>query len=272
MMFSGLYAGKVMHTRFKPRRHRLGYKVFSLLLDLDELETLDKELRLFSFNRAGLLSFHEADHGDGGNLREWVAQQLKAKGIDADGSVRMLCYPRMLGYVFNPLTVYFCHDRDGALKAIIHEVHNTYHERHAYVLRVNGVEQGRVHQTCEKALFVSPFVPMACNYAFDILPPDESIEVVIRERDAEGPLLVASFAGKRELLTDKALLGAILRHPLMTLKVTLGIHYEAIKLLLKGLRLYPHTPRRSAPHHTARDRKEHPIGQVAQELHRQSHS
>lgn len=269
MIRSCLYAGQVMHARFKPKRHRLSYKVFCLLLDLDELEVL--KLRFLRINRGGLLSFREADHGDGGKLRDWVRRQLEAHGIDADGPVQMLCYPRMLGYVFNPLTVYFCHNRAGVLKGIIHEVHNTYHERHAYVLPVDTFDEGRVQQACAKDFFVSPFVPMDCGYAFSILPPDEKIEVVIREHDAEGPLLVASFSGKREALTDSALFRAILKHPLMTVKVTLGIHWEAIKLLLKGLRVYPHSAPPSAGDHTAGDGEEHGVGQVTQELHRKSH-
>ncbi|MGH8483171.1 MAG: DUF1365 domain-containing protein, partial [Pseudomonas sp.] len=118
MSASAIYTGRVVHQRLRPKRHRLRYRVFSLLLDLDELPSLS--LRWLKVNRPGLLSFREADHGDGGPLRPWVAAQLAEAGMVADGPVRMLCYPRMLGYVFNPLTVYFCHGRDGALAAIIY--------------------------------------------------------------------------------------------------------------------------------------------------------
>lgn len=238
MSASALYTGRVVHTRIKPKRHRLSYRVFSLLLDLDDLPN---GLKLLGINRPGLLSFREKDHGDGGDLRDWVRRQLAGAGIDADGPVRMLCYPRLLGYVFNPLTVYFCHDREGRLAGIIHEVHNTHHERHTYVLPVDDVVDGRVRQHCAKTFFVSPFVPMECLYTFTILPPGEKIEIAIHERDAEGPLLAASFSGDREPLTDRNILRAVLAHPLMTLKVTVGIHVEAVKLLLKGLRVYPHT-------------------------------
>jgi DUF1365 family protein len=148
----------------------------------------------------------------------------------------------MFGYVFNPLTVYFCHHGDGRLAAILYEVHNTHHERHAYVLPAAGEAGERVRHACAKAFFVSPFVPMNCTYDFNIAPPGERVQIAISEADGEGPLLTASFAGARSELTDAGLARALLRHPLMTLKVTLGIHWEAVKLLAKGLRVYRHTP------------------------------
>lgn len=240
MTTSGIYTGIVAHKRLRPRRHKLRYRVFALLLDLDELPGLS--LRLLGINRGGLLSFHEKDHGDGGPLRPWVAARLAEAGIVADGPVRMLCYPRMLGYVFNPLTVYFCHRGDGRLAAIIHEVHNTHGERHAYVLPAG---EGTVRQSCAKDFFVSPFMPPDCTYNFTISPPGESVSVGIVETDADGTLLTATFSGARSELDDAGLLRAVLAHPLMTLKVTAAIHWEAIKLLAKGLRVYRHTRKAS---------------------------
>lgn len=241
MSASGIFTGIVVHKRLRPRRHRLSYRVFSLLLDLDELPELS--LRWLGVNRPGLLSFREADHGDGGPLRPWVAARLGEAGIVADGPVRMLCYPRMLGYVFNPLTVYFCHRTDESLAAVIYEVHNTHGERHAYVLPAGD---GVVRQSCAKAFFVSPFMPMECVYHFTITPPGDSVSVAIVEADGEGTLLTAAFSGTHSPLTDAALLRAVLAHPLMTLKVTAAIHWEAIKLLAKGLRVYRHTPHRAS--------------------------
>jgi len=240
-MHSAIYTGTVAHKRLRPKRHRLSYRVFSLLLDLDELPGLS--LRWLGVNRPGLLSFRESDHGDGGPLRAWVAGQLAQAGIVADGPVRMLCYPRMLGYVFNPLTVYFCHRSEGTLAAIIYEVHNTHGERHAYVLPAG---KGTVRHSCDKTFFVSPFMPMDCVYHFTISPPGEQVRVAIVESDREGVLLTAAFSGERSELTDAALLKAVLGHPLMTLKVTAAIHWEAVKLLLKGLRIYRHTPHRAS--------------------------
>jgi hypothetical protein len=241
---SAIYTGLVVHQRMRPKAHRLRYRVFSLLLDLDELPALDRRLRLLSVNRSGLLSFCESDHGDGGPLRPWVHRQLQAAGIAAAGPVRVLCYPRMFGYVFNPLTVYFCHDDAGRLAAILYEVHNTHRERHAYVLPATGKSGERVRHACAKAFFVSPFVPMNCTYDFSITPPGACVQIAISEADHEGALLTASFTGARGELTDAGLVRALLRHPLMTLTVTLGIYWEALRLLAKGLRVYRHTPAR----------------------------
>jgi DUF1365 family protein len=237
---SGIYTGMVVHKRLRPKRHQLRYRVFSLLLDLDELPSLS--LRWLGINRPGLLSFREADHGDGGPLRSWVTARLAEAGIVADGPVRLLCYPRMLGYVFNPLTVYFCYRADGTLAAIIHEVHNTHGERHAYVLPAG---EGVVRQSCSKTFFVSPFMPMDCVYHFTISPPDEQVRIGIVECDRDGVLLTATFSGERTALSDAGLLRAVFAHPLMTLKVTAAIHWEAVKLLAKGLRVYRHTPKAS---------------------------
>jgi len=241
MLKSGIYKGLVVHQRLRPKQHRLAYRVFSLLIDLDELDAMKSGLRLLRVDRPGLLSFHQKDHGDGKDLRAWIASQLQASGIDADGPVRLLCYPRMLGYVFNPLSVYYCHDRDETLRAIIYEVHNTHGERHAYVLPA-GEATETVRHYCDKSFFVSPFMPMQCRYNFVIRQPGDSVQVLINEDDADGPLLKASFTGKRTPLTDAALVKALLSHPLMTFKVTAGIHFEAIKLVLKGFRIFHHQP------------------------------
>lgn len=238
---SGLYAGLVVHQRLKPKPHRLSYKVFCLMIDLDEIAALQPGLRLLQFNGPGMLSFHEKDHGDGGDLRAWVGRQLGKAGIEADGPVRLLCYPRLFGYVFNPLSVYYCHSRSGELSAIVYEVHNTYGERHAYVLPARG-DGNVVRHSCDKTFFVSPFMPMDCRYNFVIRPPTDTVQVLINEDDTDGPLLKASFTGRRRPLDDKTLLRAVLSHPLMTLKVTAGIYLEAVKLLAKGMRLFPHPP------------------------------
>lgn len=240
---SALFLGEVMHMRMRPRRHRLRYRVFSLLLDFDELEAASASSRLFGYNRQALLSFWDADHGDGsaGGLRGWVEARLHEAGrLEEDMSIRVLCYPRILGYVFNPLTVYFCYASSGALRAILYEVCNTFGERHTYVIPVEHGATGPVRQGCAKELYVSPFLPMSCFYRFHIEPPGDAVLVRIHESDAEGPLLVASFSGRREPLTDRALLRALFRYPLMTLKVTAGIHWEALRIWWKGIPVHRH--------------------------------
>lgn len=237
-MQSALYTGFVSHRRFTPKAHSFRYRVFSMLLDLDELPDHDRRLKLFSWNRFGLFSFQDSDHGDGRPLREWLDGLLARAGITANGKRQVLCYPRILGFVFNPISLWFCHDRTGALKAIIYEVHNTFDERHSYVLPVR--EGDPVTHECAKDFYVSPFLSQDCHYHFQILPPGEKLAVVIHEKEGGSPVLDASFTGKRRALGDSALLAMLLAYPLMTLKVVVAIHFEAVRLMLKGVRRHPH--------------------------------
>ena len=231
-----------MHRRLTPRVHRFKYRVFAMLLDLDELPRLDRRLRLFAWNHFGLFSFQDRDHGDGRPLKAWLNGLLADAGIQAHGSRQVLCYPRILGYVFNPLSVWFCRDEDGALKAVIYEVHNTYDERHAYVLPA-GDDEKLVRHGCAKDFYVSPFLSSDCRYSFRVRPPGVDVAVAIHEEESGRPILNASFAGRRLALSDSALLGLWLRHPLMTLKVVFAIHFEAVRLMLKGVRRHPHVPK-----------------------------
>ncbi|MFC4352700.1 DUF1365 domain-containing protein [Fodinicurvata halophila] len=236
---SALYFGQVMHKRLRPFGHRFVYRIFQLWLDLDELPDLDRRLRLFSHNRFNLFSFHDRDHGarDGGALRPWIESQLAAAGIDLDGGpVRLLCFPRILGYVFNPLTIWFCHHRDGRLRAVLYEVRNTFGDKHGYLIPVaSPLAPGEpLQQDCDKALHVSPFIPMQAHYRFRLSLPDERLSVVIRESVPEGEQLVAAQSAHRAELTDARLLRAFFTHPLLTLKVIGAIHWQALRLWLKG--------------------------------------
>lgn len=246
MTASALYQGTVMHRRWKPKRHRLQYRVFSLLADLDELPRLAQRLKLFSHNRFNLFSLMDRDlgAGDGSPLRPWVETQLAAAGLEVKGvTISLLCYPRILGYAFNPLSVFFCRRAgDGALVAILYEVHNTFGERHCYVIPTDPAET-TVRQGCDKNFYVSPFIGMQASYGFDILPPaaeaavGDRLAVAIRASDSEGKLLDASFVATRVPLSDAKLLSLLAGHPLMMLKVIGGIHWEALKLWLKGVKL-----------------------------------
>ena len=221
--------------------HRFHYRVFSLHLDLDELPQLALRLRLFSHNRWNLFSFFDRDHGplksrSDRPIREWVDAQLEAAGIDCRaGKVTLLCFPRVLGYVFNPMSVYFCHGASGDLKAILYEVSNTFGQRHSYLLPSDG--KLAVDQSCEKRLYVSPFMGMAARYRFRLKVPDERLTMLIRQENESGRQLIATHTGRRVPLTDTSLLGAFIRYPLMTLKVIAAIHWEALKLWRKGARL-----------------------------------
>jgi DUF1365 family protein len=248
---SALYVGRVMHQRLRPLRHRLDYRVFMLLVDLDEMADLQQRLRLFSLNRLNLFSLHERDHGGGldpGGLRPYVEQQLNAAGLQAGGAIQLLCMPRILGHVFNPLSVYFCHQPDGALQAVLYEVTNTFGERHSYLIPVPAGDGYAEHltQQCDKRFFVSPFLSLDMHYRFQVEPPHPGrtdLRVGINACDADGTVLQAQLQTQRRPLSDAALLRVFFSHPLLTLKVVLAIHLEALVLWFKGLRLH----RRPAP-------------------------
>lgn len=247
---SALYRGTVVHRRHKPAPHRLAYSVFMLLLDLDELPALARRSRLFAHNRFAPLAFYDRDHGDGSGapLRPQIEARLAAAGIDiAGGPIRVLCLPRVLGYVFNPLSVFYCYRPDGSLAAVLYEVSNTFGERHGYLLPATAGSDGLIRQACPKRFHVSPFIGMEAHYAFRLLPPGERVAVAIHETDAEGPLLDASFTGRRAPLTERTLASVLLRFPLLTLKVIAAIHWEALKLWRKGVPLHPRPPAAVAP-------------------------
>jgi uncharacterized protein len=241
---ASLYFGDVMHARLKPIGHRFSYRVMSLLIDLGRLEEAGQQSPLFGVNRAALYSFHEADHGerDGSSLRAYAQRRASEHGINLTGGrVLLLCYPRLLGYAFNPLSVYFCHSADGALALLIYEVRNTFGEIHSYVLPVGPgeISAAGVRQEQDKLFYVSPFVAMAMRYHFRISPPGNEVKLRILETDNEGPLLAATFCGRRRALTTPALLRAFAALPLVTLKIIGAIHWEALRLWLKGAKLVP---------------------------------
>ena len=242
---SAIYRGTVVHDRRRPKRHHFRYRVFSLLLDLDELPALDRRSRLFAHNRWGPLSFYDADHGPttGVPLRPWVEARLAEAGLTPDGGpIRLLCYPRIFGYVFNPLSVYFCFRRDGSLAAVLYEVCNTFRERHTYVIPVTASDRAVIRQRCAKALYVSPFIGMEAQYNFRVVPPGDGVNIVIRQEDVEGLLLAASFQGSRSPMTDRMLLRCLAAFPLLTVKIIAAIHWEALRLWIKGFRVSPHEP------------------------------
>ena len=258
---SALYVGEVVHQRSRTFDHRLRYRVWMVLADLDALDGLQSRLRLLGRGRFGLITLRATDHGDRSDrpLRAQVEDHLAEAGIDiAGGPIRLLTMPRILGYGFNPISVFFCHTPDGALAALLYEVTNTFHERHSYLVAVpsplppggggppeaaEGAGPALIRQTVDKQLFVSPFMDRDLTYDFTVRPPGEAVSVVVAVRRGETPILTASFAGQRRPLTDGQLLRAFLTHPLLTWKVTWGIHWEAAKMMFKGAR-YRH---RGAP-------------------------
>jgi uncharacterized protein len=237
---SCIFAGQVVHKRLSPRPHAFTYRVFALALDVDEIDKISGALRLFGRNRCQLISFHDRDYGrgDGRTVAAHIRSTLTESGLrDACERIVFLCYPRLFGFAFNPLSVYFCYDRTNQLKAVVYEVSNTFRERTSYVIPVEPTDAGRVHQVCAKEMYVSPFTPRAAQYSFHVTPPHDEVVVGVSLRDQNGPLLKTHFRGERLPLTDKSLAQMVARHPLMTAKVVGGIHFEAARLWLKGVPL-----------------------------------
>ena len=239
---SAIYAGTVMHRRLRPAPHVLQYGMFTLLLDLEEVPRLASRLRWFSLGRANLFAWRPQDHLSGGSdLRSEVDGILERAGMDPDGgSVHLLTMPRVLGYVFNPISVYICHRAGGALQAVLYEVNNTFGDRHSYLFPVGDFAVGggtSLRHSCAKALHVSPFVDMGMRYDFRLRPPAETFGLRIDVSDGDGPLLVAAERLRRRPLTDRELLRGFLEFPLQSLKVIAGIHYEAFHIWRKGVGL-----------------------------------
>jgi uncharacterized protein len=235
---SCLYLGEVVHKRIAPVRHRLRYRVFNLFADVDELPELGRKLRWFSYNRFNLFSLHDCNHGPGDGISIAVHVHALARSAKNGGAVNrifMFCYPRVLGYVFNPLTVYYCFDRAERLVVMIYEVNNTFGERHTYVIPV----EGEYHQSCRKTFYVSPFNRVEGRYSFRFAPPGDGLKLGVALRTADGPCLNAYFAGTRQPLTDGVLLRSFLSLPLLTFKIIGAIHWEALKLRLKGVSFRP---------------------------------
>ncbi len=252
MLHSTLYDGYVVHHRFRPKQHKLRYRVFSALMDLDELPHLTRGPRLFSYNRLGMIAFYDRDHGprNGSPLRPWAEAKMRAGGVVPDGGrIELLCYPRILGYVFNPISVYFCRRKDETLAAILYEVHNTHGEQHTYAIPVEGDHQV-IHQNADKAFYVSPFIGPTATYNFDVVPPGDAVGVTIKQIIDDQLVMIASFHGTREPFTGANLVRHLCLFPFMTFKVILAIHWEALKLWMKGFEVFPHKPHASSESET----------------------
>ncbi len=236
-MTSSIYNGTVIHKRFKPKIHFFKYKVFSLLIDLSELDILDKKINFFSYNKFNLISFFDKDHGerDGSSLIQWVKKNLRDNQINSENiRIKLLCYPRILGYVFNPLSVFYVYNNDEKLISILYEVKNTFGEQHTYIFKVEN--NNLLQHNCVKKFHVSPFIEMDCNYFFRILKPAEKISVIIDQYQSNEKILYASQDGKRTEFTSSELIKSYLKHPLMTFKIISAIHFEAFKLWAKGIK------------------------------------
>lgn len=242
-----LYPGEVMHARLKPFGHRFVYSVFSLLVDVDRLAELGRRSWLLGVNRRGLASFWEKDHVErpGETIRQHADRLLAQAGLERPAHrILLLAYPRIFGYVFNPISVYFAYDQDETLVALIYAVRNTFGERHAYVapIRDGEISPAGVRQSRTKIFHVSPFIDMGARYDFRIMPPGKTVRLRIHESEHGEPLLAATFTGDARPVASSVLAACLLKFPLMTWKIMAGIHWEALKLWLKGARFHKSPP------------------------------
>lgn len=241
----GLYLSKVMHARHDAHASRFAYRIFRLLLDIDRLEETADQTRLLSVDRWNLFSFRRRDHGprDGGSLRTWAEKQLLERSIDlGGGKILLLAIPRIFGYAFNPISLWYCHDDSGNLRAVICEVRNTFGEYHSYVLTRRD-EDAVLEDHAEKRFHVSPFMAIAGGYDFRITAPAENYLLHIDYSDGETRLLTAVESGRRRPLTDRTLLRIMATMPFVTFKIMVAIHWQALKLWLRGATFHPHPGR-----------------------------
>lgn len=231
-----LFLGHVMHRRTRPAVNAFVYPVFYVQLPLHGLAAAQN--RVFSLDRFNLLSLHAKDHGprDGSPLLPWIQQKLREHGLPVDGEIVLQCFPRVLGYVFNPVSFWFCHDGEGQLIAVLAEVSNTFGGRHSYLLHHGGrpLPDG-LELRAGKEFHVSPFCDVEGGYRFRFHLQRNCPVVRIDYDDAEGELLLTSISGRPKAWSSSALLGAFLRMPLLTAGVMLRIHWQALKLWLKGV-------------------------------------
>jgi len=243
---ASVYRAEVMHRRLFDTVYRFRYRVFSLLLDIDAIDEVAASSRLFSRNGFNLLSFHDRDHLPDGetDLRGWANRVLAGGGIDAAGlRIRLLCFPRVLGWGFNPLSLWYCETPQGRPAAVIAEVRNTFGERHCYLLKPGALAADwPLRDSHAKDFHVSPFIDMQARYEFRLSQPATRLSVVIREFRNDRLMLVATQTGEQHRFTTRELALQSLRVPFQTLKVIVAIHWHALKIWLQGGRFHRKPP------------------------------
>ena len=246
-----LYRLRVMHRRRVAPLYRFVYKIFSVLFDIDQLDALHGRLKLFSHNRFNLLSFDDRDHGAGkrGGLRVWAEQVCAQQGISLEGGrIRLLAQPRMFGWTFNPVSFWYCEHADGSLRAVIAEVRNTFGEKHCYLLSSASIGAGAASAGLpipygvvlekEKCFHVSPLFDLQGRYFFTIGEPGEKIAVQLNETRESLPLIDTAMAGTAKPFSDRIILQQVLVMPVQAIKVVVAIHWQALKIWLRGARFH----------------------------------
>lgn len=244
-MESSLYRGRVRHSRTRPISHMFTYRVFYGMFDIDRLADLAQRTPFLSIDRFNLFGLHQKDHGptDGTPLRPWAEHLMSEAAVDLEGGkIFLLAFPRILGYAFNPISEWYCYGPDNDLRGIIHEVRNTFGDRHAYVV---SIDRSSLAHTTDKMLHVSPFNDMDQTYSFVMNQPGADLHLAITQSDPDGVMFAAEMDLHRMDMSGANLLRLFFTHPLLTFKVTAGIHWQALRLWVKGV----HFHRRPLPPH-----------------------
>lgn len=245
---SCIYYGYVIHKRFQPFIHFFKYKVFSILFDYNEINLIQKNFKFFSYNKFNLISFYDIDHGyrNGKNLKQFVITELKKNKINIKNElkIKILCFPRIFGYVFNPLSIIYCYDKNG-LFTIFYEVKNTSKEQHSYIfMNLKNNNNSIYEHTCRKKFYVSPFMRIEGFYNFQINDPKNNLIVNINQfLDDNSKILYASQNGKKIKLNSFNLYKSLIKYPFLTFKIILSIYWQAIKLWFKGAKFYSRVPK-----------------------------
>ncbi|MDZ4805460.1 MAG: DUF1365 domain-containing protein [Candidatus Eisenbacteria bacterium] len=244
---SRLYVGRLVHRRYRPRPHRFSFPIYMHLIDLGELPEMERRLKLFSVNRFNVVSLHDGDHlgSSGRGLKAAVLEFLSRHGVDLTGGrIELLTHLRILGYAFNPVSFFYCHDAEGVLRCVVAEVRNTFGERHAYLLDERCATGVLTFET-PKEIFVSPFARLDGRWSFRFNRPARGLSVHMKDFDGQGRFLDATLSGASRPLTNRTLLVLLLLYPFMTLQVIARIHWEALRLWLKRVPHFKHVARRT---------------------------
>ncbi len=244
-----LLTGETTHKRFVPFEQRFRYKLFMIDIDIDRLDDAHQVSPFFSVNRPGVFSFSEKDHGSRGacSLREWADAKFREAGVElAGGAVRLTTFPRHLFYKFAPISLWFGYDADGDVKGVIYEVNNTFGETHCYVA-ATASDSVSLHEA-DKVFHVSPFFDISGQYRFTLRPPEKGVNLIVDSVGSETRTHMATIQTRRMPATSANLLKTAVSRPLSSIGVTLGIHWEALKLWLKGAKYHskPTPPSREA--------------------------
>jgi uncharacterized protein len=239
-MNSCLYECTVMHHRFAPKLHHFQHHIFMFYLDLDELELLSKKIFPFSYNRRNVYSFRDSDHEPAGenSLKNRIVAFLRKSGIEISpfSRVMLLTLPRILGYIFNPISIYFCFDEEGEPLASVAEVGNTFREKKLYLLKAGELSpEGVFKKIVTKHFYVSPFSALDLSFDFKLKIPGEKLDIKADDREGEEKVLISTLTGERATFNNRNLLWFTLKYPFVTLKVIFLIHWHALLLWLKGV-------------------------------------